>query len=102
MKLSRILEEARKGALIMSVEVNDASQIIGNATGKLSFNSTLFQQKYVHKFTGDEVVESLNGKKKTNITYLADTIRNHAKYEMTIRIGEINYSGLIEIDNENT
>ena len=43
------------------------------------------------------VIPSLNGKKQTNITYLADTIRNHANYEMTIRIGEINYSGKIEI-----
>ena len=98
MKLSRILEEARKGALIMAVKVNDASQTIANAKGTLDFNSTLFQQKYVPEDKGDEIVSSCDGEKETNITYLSNILKQFANYGMTIKIGKINYSGLIEID----
>lgn len=96
MKLSEVLKEARTGAFIFNVSVKDARKVIANSTGELKFASTLFQKKYVSKFEGDEVVQA--GSKETNITELKNVIKNHAGHEMNLRIGSINYSGIIEID----
>ena len=97
MKLSEILTEARDGALINEVSVEDASKVIANASGKLTFNSTLFQRKYFPD-NGDELIRSANGSKQTNITKLSEVIRNHEGLEMVVHIGRIFYEGLIEID----
>jgi len=98
MKLSEILTETRNGALINKIAINDASKVVANSNGEMSFATTLFQKKYAYRNEGDEIISSLNGTKETNVTTLKNVIIRHSDLEMTIRIGKINYSGIIEID----
>lgn len=98
MKLSKILTEARNGALVSKISVNDSSKVVANSKGELIFSSTLFQKKYLNPREGDEVVPSLNGAKETNISEIKRTIKQHEGLEMSIQIGGLYYSGIIEID----
>lgn len=96
MKLSEILAEARIGAFIFKVAVNDASKVVANSKGEMGFAITLFQKKYINRENGDEIVKA--GNKETNVSELKRVIKRHPKIEMTVRIGSISYSGVIEID----
>lgn len=98
MKLSEILNEARAGSFIFNVDVCDVSKVIANATGILYINSTVFQQKFVPKRDNDEVVPSLNRTKQTNISELKRTIIQYKGVEMHIRIGSLDFTGIIKID----
>ncbi len=96
MKLSEILTEARKGVFIFKVAVNDSSKVVANSKGEMGFATTLFQKKYANREDGDEIVKAAN--KETNVSELKRVIKRHSGIEMTIRLGSIDYSGIIEID----
>ncbi len=81
MKLSEILTEAKNGGFLFKIAVKDASKIIANASGELSFASSIFQRKGV-----------------VNLQELESVIKNHSEHEMIIRLGKIDYCGIIEID----
>lgn len=96
MKLSTILNEARKGTFISGLKVNDASKIISNSKESMQYATTLFRKSYVSRNEGDEVVQ--HESKQTNITALRNIITNHRDIEMSITIGGVIYDGIIEID----
>lgn len=96
MKLSEILTEARTGAFIFRINVNNASKVIANSKGKITYNTDIFQKKYVNSIKGDEIIKA--GNKQTNISELKRIISSHLGIEMTVRIGSLNYSGIIDIN----
>lgn len=96
MKLSEIITELRSGAIIFNISVKDASKVISNSKGQLNYATTLFQKKYVDKIENDKIVKS--GNKQTNISKVIRTIKQNEGIEMIIRIGKIDFTGIIEID----
>ena len=96
MKLSEILTELRNGAIILDISVKDASKVIAKASGRLNYATTLFQKKHVDKMDNDEIVKC--GNKQTNISEIIRIIKQNEGLEMIIRVGKINFTGIIEID----
>ena len=101
MKLSEILNQARKGGLIASVKVLESEAYrkkYPDVKGETSYAPTLFQKKHVNKQEGDEVVPSLNGTKETNISEMKRVLTYQAGQTMEIMVGGKFFRGVIEID----
>ena len=64
----------RKGGDLQSFRLTDASHYAANATGDLTFATTLFCRKYVNKSQGDEVVTI--GNKEFNLTTFGEQLQN--------------------------
>lgn len=100
MKLSKILNEARKGKWLMTLNALDSSKIIANSKGTMTIANTIFCKKHVLREPGDEIVKVLNGAKEQNITEIYRTIKRLSESEIEIRFREDKsaYWGKIEID----
>lgn len=101
MKLSEILNEARKGGLIASVKVLESEAYkkkYPDVKGETIYATTMFQKKQTNKQEGDEVVPSLNGAKETNISEMKRVLTYRAGQTMEIIIGGKFFRGVIEID----
>lgn len=98
MKLSKVLSEVRKGAIIFQITVVDSSKVYANSKGQLTINTTMFQKKHVMRNAGDEIVKSLTGSKETNVTSLIEHLNQFENLDMIIRVGESAFSGKLQID----
>lgn len=98
MKLSKVLSEVRKGAIIFQITVVDSSKVYANAKGQLTINPTMFQKKHVKRNVGDEIVKSFTGSKEANVTSLIEHLNQFENLDMIIRVGESAFSGKLQID----
>ena len=101
MKLSEILNQARKGGFIGSVKVLESKAYkkkYPNVKGETTYNGTLFQKKHVSKQEGDEIVPSLNDTKETNVSELKRVLVYESGQTMEIMCSGMFYRGVVEID----
>lgn len=93
LKLSAILEAAKKGIWIRNIAIKNASSVIGNAKGTLEYNTDILHQSYRQ---GDDVIMVYG--KQLNISELKRILSAYKNVDYRIWIGCDAFEAKIEID----
>ena len=90
-KLTEVVELAKTTGKLGWLKINNASNVIANASGNLQINTTIFMQNFVQKEQNDEIV--MFGKKQLNVTKMQKDLARFIGLDVNFFVGGKSFVG---------